>query len=91
MRDAPALALLVLGAIAITTIGQLGAHSEKILKDNYRTVLATQRMKEAIERMDSAALFIALGSGNPGLRGLDHQDYPALVSLDPDRPAHQRR
>jgi signal transduction histidine kinase len=61
-----ALALLVLGAIAITTIGQLGAHSEKILKDNYRTVLATQRMKEAIERMDSAALFIALGQREAG-------------------------
>ena len=60
------LALLVLGAIAITTIGQLGAHSEKILKDNYRTVLATQRMKEAIERMDSAALFIALGQREAG-------------------------
>ena len=61
-----ALALLVLGAIAISTIGQLGAHSEKILKDNYRTVLATQRMKEAIERMDSAALFIALGQREAG-------------------------
>ena len=61
-----ALALLVLGAIAITTIGQLGAHSEKILKDNYRTVLATQRMKEAIERMDSATLFTALGQREAG-------------------------
>ena len=61
-----ALALLVLGVIAITTIGQLGAHSEKILKDNYRTVLATQRMKEAMERMDSAALFIALGQREEG-------------------------
>src|SRR3989339_91372 len=61
-----ALALLVLGAIAITTIGQLGAHSEKILKDNYRTVLATQRMKESMERMDSAALFIALGQREEG-------------------------
>jgi len=61
-----ALALLMLGVIAITTIGQLGAHSEKILKDNYRTVLATQRMKEAMERMDSAALFIALGQREAG-------------------------
>jgi signal transduction histidine kinase len=61
-----ALALLALGVIAITTIGQLGAHSEKILKDNYRTVLATQRMKESMERMDSAALFIALGQREEG-------------------------
>jgi len=61
-----ALALLVLGVIAITTIGQLGLSSEKILKDNYRSVLAAQRMKEAIERMDSAALFIALGRRQEG-------------------------
>jgi len=61
-----ALALLVLGAIAITTIGRLGLSSERILKDNYRSVLAAQRMKEAIERMDSAALFIALGRREEG-------------------------
>ena len=63
-----ALALLVLGAIAITTIGRLGLSSERILKDNYRTVLAVQRMKEAIERMDSAALFIALGHRDEGMQ-----------------------
>jgi NtrC-family two-component system sensor histidine kinase KinB len=61
-----ALALLVLGAIAITTIGRLGSSSERILKDNYRSVLAAQRMKEAIERMDSAALFVTLGRREEG-------------------------
>ncbi|MFZ2089775.1 MAG: ATP-binding protein [Desulfobaccales bacterium] len=67
LAQAPlALALLVLGAIAITTISQLGSHSERILKDNYRSVLAAQRMKEASERMDSAALFITLGHREEG-------------------------
>ena len=61
-----ALALLALGAVAIATIGQLGSSSERILQDNYRSVLAAQRMKEAIERMDSAALFIALGRREEG-------------------------
>ena len=56
-----ALALILLGVIAVTTIDRLGSASEKILKDNYRSVLAAQRMKEAIERMDSAALFSVLG------------------------------
>ena len=37
------------------------SHSQTILKDNYRSVLAAQRMKEAIERMDSGALFIVAG------------------------------
>lgn len=62
LAQAPmALALILLGVIAITTIDRLGSASAKILTDNYRSVLATQRMKEAIERMDSAALFMALG------------------------------
>ena len=61
-----ALALLVLGAVAVATIGQLGSSSERILQDNYRSVLAAQRMKEAIERMDSAALFMALGRREEG-------------------------
>jgi signal transduction histidine kinase len=37
------------------------------LKDNYRSVLAAQRMKEAIERMDSGALFIAAGQREKGI------------------------
>ena len=59
-------ALLLVGVIAVATFGQLGSHSERILKDNYRSVLAAQRMKEAIERMDSAALFLALGQREEG-------------------------
>jgi signal transduction histidine kinase len=62
LAQAPmALALILLGVIAVTTIDRLGSASEKILKDNYRSVLAAQRMKEAIERIDSAALFTVLG------------------------------
>ncbi|MEW6660759.1 MAG: ATP-binding protein [Thermodesulfobacteriota bacterium] len=67
LAQAPlALALILLGVIAVTTLERLGSASEKILKDNYRSVLAAQRMKEAIERMDSAALFMALGRSEEG-------------------------
>jgi len=67
LAQAPmALALILLGVIAVTTIERLGSASENILKDNYRSVLAAQRMKEAIERMDSAALFTALGHAKEG-------------------------
>jgi PAS domain S-box-containing protein len=38
-----------------------------ILQDNYRSVLAAQRMKESIERMDSAALFMAAGERQKGI------------------------
>jgi signal transduction histidine kinase len=61
-----ALALLVIGALAVSTIGRLGGHSQAILKDNYRSVLAAQRMKESIERMDSAALFKLAGHWDEG-------------------------
>jgi NtrC-family two-component system sensor histidine kinase KinB len=37
------------------------------MKDNYRSVLAAQRMKEAIERMDSAALFMVAGQQQKGV------------------------
>jgi NtrC-family two-component system sensor histidine kinase KinB len=60
------LALLLVAVISVTTFGQLGTHSETIIRDNYRSVLAAQRMKEAIERMDSAALFTALGQREEG-------------------------
>jgi two-component system, NtrC family, sensor histidine kinase KinB len=53
--------MLLLGGAAIRLTGELGELSSRILKDNYRSVLAAQRMKEAIERLDSAAAFRALG------------------------------
>ena len=56
-----ALALVILGIFSVVAISYLGSHSQTILKDNYRSVLAAQRMKEAIERMDSAALFLVGG------------------------------
>ncbi|MCX7050032.1 MAG: ATP-binding protein [Candidatus Sumerlaeota bacterium] len=56
-----ALALLAISLLAVRTIQKLGGHSQTILKDNYQSVLASQRMKESIERMDSAALFRIAG------------------------------
>jgi len=53
-----AIALLAVGACAVLVLSALGARTQLILQDNYRSVLAAQRMKEAIERLDSAALFL---------------------------------
>jgi NtrC-family two-component system sensor histidine kinase KinB len=69
LAQAPmAIALAVVGVMASVTNGKLGRNSELILKDNYRSVLAAQRMKEAIERIDSAALFIVAGEDQSGAR-----------------------
>src|SRR5262245_37448251 len=67
LAEAPlAVALAVVCVVSIVVISSLGSHSQLILKDNYRSVLAAQRMKEAIERMDSGALFIVAGERQKG-------------------------
>ena len=58
----PLLALMVgLGLWAIAMFSDLGNKVDLILRENYASVLAAQNMKEALERMDSAALFAISG------------------------------
>lgn len=54
-------ALLFLGVFSLVTTSRIGDSSQTILKDNYRSVLAIQKMKESLERMDSAAFFVIEG------------------------------
>jgi signal transduction histidine kinase len=54
-------ALIFIGVVGGSFIKQLGRSSEEILADNYRSVLAMQRITESAERMGSAALFIIAG------------------------------
>lgn len=61
------LALLFLGATAVITLARVGRAGQQVLEDNYRSVLATQRITEQLERMDSAALFIVAGERERGL------------------------
>jgi signal transduction histidine kinase len=50
---------------------QLGRGSQDILKDNYRSVLAAERMKEAAERIDSGIVFTIIGRAARGLEQID--------------------
>jgi signal transduction histidine kinase len=50
------LALLLIAFVAVRTTTSLGAGATAILDENYRSVLAAQRMGEAIETLDRAAL-----------------------------------
>jgi two-component system, NtrC family, sensor histidine kinase KinB len=57
----PLLALMVgQGLWAITLFSRLGNNIDVILRENYRSVIAAQGMKESLERMDSA-LWFAIG------------------------------
>ena len=59
---APLFAILVgLGLWAVAMLGDLGGRIDVILRENYDSVLAAEGMKEALERMDSAALFAVNG------------------------------
>lgn len=51
-----AVALIAVGALSAVVTTRLGERSRLILADNYRSVLAAQRMNEALERLDRDAL-----------------------------------
>jgi hypothetical protein len=58
----PLLASLIgLGLWAIAMFYGLGGNIDVILRENYRSVLAVERMKEALERMDSGLMFAFSG------------------------------
>jgi signal transduction histidine kinase len=61
--------LIIIAAIGIhniTRITALGQSIDVILRENYRSVVACQEMKEALERMDSGAVFVLLGAEQKG-------------------------
>src|SRR5262249_61182399 len=57
----PALAIVLLGAVAGSSISGLATKTDLVLRDNFRSVLAAQRMKESVERLDSATAAWVLG------------------------------
>lgn len=61
-------ALVLIAVLASGTLASLGSHVHSMLENNYRSVVAVERMKEAIERMhDVPALQLIGGSPAAGL------------------------
>jgi len=58
--------LIAVGVESISLLSELGGSIDVILRENYASVLACDRMKEALERLDSAALFALAGEGRKG-------------------------
>jgi len=78
LAQAPlAVALIAVAALSVVSSNMLGQAGTRILADNYRSVLAAQRMKESIERLDSAALFLVIGERDRGL-ALIREHRPAF-------------
>ena len=74
-------ALLALAVLALSTIATLGESAQNILSDNYRSVLAAQRMKDAIERMDSGALFLIAGQRELGMEQMKQNQQRFEIEL----------
>ena len=69
--------LIIIAAIGIhnfTRITALGQSIDVILRENYRSVVACQEMKEALERMDSGAVFVLLGAEQKGNEQIAQND-----------------
>jgi signal transduction histidine kinase len=80
LAQAPlALALAAIGVLAGVVTSRLGQEAKSILADNYRSVLAAQRMQEALERIDRAALFRIVG-----------RDLEAAETLSAQRDTFER-
>ncbi len=60
------LIIVLLGVRSVMQVTDLGSAIQAILRENYRSVIACQEMKESIERMDDGALFILLGYRGEG-------------------------
>ena len=58
--------LIAVGVESISLLDRLGGSIDVILRENYRSVIACEQMKEALERMDSGALFALAGEEGEG-------------------------
>ncbi|NTW82340.1 MAG: HAMP domain-containing protein [Chlorobiaceae bacterium] len=62
--------IAIIGTLTINQVDQLGNAINVILTQNYRSVAASQEMKEALEKMDSGILFSFAGHHETGQRNI---------------------
>jgi signal transduction histidine kinase/HAMP domain-containing protein len=76
---APIFILIVaMGAYAVLLFAKLGTRVDVILRENFRSVLAGQQMKEASERIDSGLFFSLVGEEERG-RNLYRENVPIFL------------
>ncbi|MCK9391295.1 MAG: ATP-binding protein [Syntrophales bacterium] len=76
------LIIMIIGIQSILQFKNLGQSIDVILKENYRSVIACQEMKEALERMDSGILFTFLGYSEEGTRLIRKNEATFVQALD---------
>jgi len=60
------LIILAIGIQSILHLTKLGESIDVILRENYRSVVACQEMKDSLEEIDSGLLFILIGDADRG-------------------------
>ena len=60
--------VLILGAYGTLLLARLGPAIDRVMHENYRSVVAMQEIQDALERMDSGALYALNGETELGLR-----------------------
>ncbi len=73
--------IVVIGLLNIRQIEQLGQSIDVILKENYRSVVACQDMKESLERMDSGILYTLSGKTEEGNLLIDEYASSFRIAL----------
>ncbi|MFE8604324.1 sensor histidine kinase [Archangium violaceum] len=76
-----ALALLLVGVVAVGTLGRVGHAGRDILADNYRSVRSMQRINENLERVNSSALFAISDEGQWSLELANTRLHPLEAEL----------
>jgi len=78
--------LVIIGVQSVRHFSSLGASIDVILRENYRSVIACQQMKEALGRMDSGLLFILLGEEAKGeaLIAANKASFRAALQIELD-------
>jgi len=74
--------IVVIGVLTMAQIDDLGQAINVILRENYRSVVACQDMKESLERMDSGTLYTLSGYEMEGNRLVQEYTSRFRAALD---------
>src|SRR5947207_2377681 len=75
------LLVLLLGSLAVAVIYNLGGRIDAILRENYDSVIAMERLNEAVERIDSSFQFALAGQPMRARQQYDENWEPYLKNL----------
>ena len=81
----PVTLMLVVMLVAVAGFFRLGQSIDRILRDNYKSVVAAQTMKETLERQDSAATFFLAGQTEKARKQYEANRTEFLAALDVER------